>query len=62
MINDQGLKFFSVEVDKPTSTSFWGNDVIKLKLVIKIILASCVYVSHVLDLYDVILYMIELCC
>lgn len=39
---------------KPESSSLWGHDVIKLKLVIKIILVSCVYVAHVLDVYDVI--------
>ena len=54
MINDQGYEFLSVADDRNTSGSLWGHDVIKLKLVIKRRLVSCVYVAHVFDVYDVI--------
>jgi len=54
--------FLSVAANKPTSGSLWGHDVINLKLVIKRKLTSCVYVAHALGVYDVMLYMVELCC
>lgn len=49
LTNDQEYKFLLVVAIKPTRSSFWGNDVIKSKLVIKIRLVSFVYVSHVVD-------------